>query len=130
MPDRLYHFTCDDGYKRIGRYNCLIIPQGGTHWQHPAGWPPLSWFTTEPSPDQESTGLAAVITTCDRMAHRYVITDLSQCTPWLACRWRAETLPSLLKILEEYCDVEHWQVSESIVSARWDRTWALVKNGA
>jgi hypothetical protein len=124
-PDRLYHFTCDDGHARIGRYNCLIMPQGH---RHPvAGWPPLSWFTTETEPDREATGLAAVNTTCDRMAHRYVITDLSRCTPWLTCPWRPETPQPFLKVMEEFGDVEHWWVSDTIVAAEWDRGWELVK---
>ena len=123
--DRLYHFTCADGHRKIGRYNCLIIPQGP---RHPvAGWPPLSWFTTEAQPDRESTGLAAVTTTCDRMAHRYVITDLSHCTPWLACIWRLETPQSFLKTIEDYGDVEHWWVSAAVVPAAWDHSWELVK---
>jgi hypothetical protein len=117
----LYHFTCTDGYRRIGRYNCLIIPQG----RHPVcGWS-ISWFTTEPVPDKEATGLAAVSTTCDRMAHRYVIEPGSTCVPWLGSRWRQETPEPFLTVLEEYGDTGHWWVADVPVHARWDWSWAM-----
>lgn len=120
MSETLYHFTCRDGFKHIGRYNCLIIPNSAPH---PADWPPLSWFTTEPRPDRQATGLGSVSTKCDRMSHRYVITDLSHCTPWLTCPWRSATPKPFLKVLEEFGDVGHWWVSDRIVRAEWDRAW-------
>ncbi len=122
-PARLYHFTCDHGYRKIGRYNALLIPQGGLH--PVAGWPPLLWFTTLSRPDRESTGLGNVLTTCNRMAHRYEITDLTHCQPWLGCFWRQKTPPVFLETLESYGDPEHWWVSDAVVPARWDQIWAL-----
>jgi len=116
---QLFHFTCDHGHRRIGRCNCLIIPQV----PHPVcGWK-ICWFTTEPVPDKEATGLGAVHTTCDRMAHRYVIGPGSPAVPWLASAWRREAPALFLRDLEEYGDPEHWWVADVPVRARWDRSW-------
>ena len=122
LAPQLYHFTCKDGHRRIGRFNALLIPQGGTHPY--AGWPPLLWFTVLAEPDRETTGLAAVNTTCDRMAHRYVIGPGSGCVSWLGSRWRAETPEKWLALIEEYGDPEHWWVSGQPVKATWDRAYA------
>lgn len=119
-PDRLYHFTCDDGHRAIDASGCLIIPQA----INPLTGFALSWFTAEPAPDREATGLGAVATTCDRMSHRYVITDLSRCHLWLTSTWRMRTRPDLLDLLEEYATgIRYWWVSDHPVSARWDRSW-------
>jgi len=117
----LYHFTCADAHKRIGRCNCLIIPQ---RVRHPvADWPPLSWFTTEAEPAREAIGLGAVRTACDRMTHRYVITDSSRCVPWLTCPLRPATPESFLRDLEEISKPETWWITEKPVRAEWDRAW-------
>lgn len=118
---QLFHFTCDHGHRRIGRYNALIIPQV----EHPiCGWK-ICWFTTEAVPDREATGLAAVETTCDRMAHRYLIEAGSLCVPWLGSPWRSQAPKSFLADLEEYGDPEHWYVADVPVKARWDWYWSI-----
>jgi len=120
MPDVLYHFTCDHGHRRIGRWNCLLIPQG----PHPLlNHIRVIWLTTLAEPDQETSGLGRVRTTCDRMAFRYVVTDLSACRPWLASAERAAVAADSIEVLESYGDPEHWWITDSTVPAKWDRTW-------
>lgn len=115
----LYHFTCDHGARRIGRSNCLLIPQ----MPHPVcGWNIL-WFTTLPVPDKETTGLGAAATRCDRMAHRYIIGDPGNCRPWLDSSERASTPPDFLSDLESYGDPEHWWIASEPIKAIYDRTW-------
>jgi hypothetical protein len=116
----LYHFTCIDGYRRIGRHNCLLIPQG----PHPLlNNIRVIWLTTLPVPDQETTGLGRVRTTCDRMAFRYVVTDPRGCTPWLGSPERAAAPADSLEALESYGDPEHWWITSTPLRAEWDRTW-------
>ncbi len=116
----LYHFTCKDGARMIGRYNCLIIPQG----PHPICRWNISWFTTEAAPDPEATGLSTVRSTCDRTAHRYIVSDPGPCVPWEGSRWQAETPPPFRQVMEEYGDVEHWWVSDVPVRVIWDRAYS------
>lgn len=121
MTPQLYHFTCDKGARLIGRYNCLIIPQGA----HPVcGWS-LAWFTTETAPDREATGLTSALVTCDRMAFRYTITDPSPCVPWTGSRWQEETPAAFRRVMEKHGDAEHWWVSDRPVRAALDRAYQL-----
>lgn len=124
MTERLYHFTCAHGQRRIGRQNCLIIPQ----IEHPLLRLTVSWFTTEAEPDRVQTGLTHNITRCDRMAFRYVITDLSTCVPWLTSRERKHAKrhgkPGALASLESEGDPEHWWISRAAVPAQYDAEWA------
>lgn len=107
----------------IGRFNALLIPQGERHPY--TGWPPLLWFTVLAEPDREATGLGAVMTTCDRMEHRYVIAPGSGAVAWQVSRWRLETPPDWLNLIEEHGDPDHWWVSDRPVKATWDRAWAV-----
>lgn len=120
MSDRLYHFTCAHGAKRIGRYNCLIVPQV----EHPLLRITVSWFTTEAEPDREKTGLTNNYTSCDRMAFRYVIPDLAGCRPWLGSAWRRGALhrgePGAVEVLERFGDPEHWWIATCAIPAIFD----------
>ncbi len=120
MPDLLYHFTCRDGHKRIGRYNCVLMPQA-------AMWPYV-WLTTEAVPDFEATGLTRLILRCDRTEFRYVVTDIGACKPWLGSPHREAIPADRLSVLEEYGDAEHWWIAPGPVRATWDRSW--VREGA
>jgi len=110
----LYHFTCADGHRRIGRYNCLLMPQ--SMW-------PFVWLTTEPVPDFEATGLTSITLDCDRTQFRYVVTDVSVCRPWLGSPERGRVSRPFLCEMEEHGDPEHWWISTEPVRAEWDRTW-------
>ena len=116
----LYHFTCAHGYRKIGRCNCLLIPQG----PHPLlNNIRVIWLTALAEPDQETTGLGRVRTTCDRMAYRYLITDPQTCTPWLGSAERTAAPVDSIEDLESYGDPEHWWITKVPVRAVWDRTW-------
>lgn len=120
MPDRLYHFTCAHGHRRIGRYNCLLIPQG----PHPLlNNIRVIWLTTQAEPDRETTGLGHNYTTCDRMAYRYIATDLTPCIPWLVSPERRNAPAESIDALESYGDPEHWWITATPVRAKWDRIW-------
>jgi hypothetical protein len=110
---RLYHFTCDHGNVGIVRSGGKIIPQIA----HPVcGWS-ISWFTTQPQPDKFTTGLAAVSTTCDRVAHRWLIEAGAPCRSWLFSGERLRTPEVFLQTLEEYGDPEHWWIADVPVCA-------------
>ena len=113
-PKALYHFTCRDGYREIGRYNCILQPL--------SAWGVI-WLTTEAVPDFEATGLGSVTLKCDRTEFRYVITRLEDCRPWLGSPEREAVDPGFLNVLEEFGDMEHWWISAVPVRADWDRSW-------
>ena len=115
---RLYHFTCRDGYKRIGRYNCVLIPQRGL-------WP-FIWLTSEAEPDFQASGLhpyGRSTLKCDRTEYRYIITDTSMCRPWLGSADRLAVDPEFVTVLESYGDPEHWWIASEPVRAEWDRAY-------
>lgn len=114
-PAALYHFTCIDGHRRIGRYNCVLMPQRSL-------WPYV-WLTTEALPDFEATGLGSVTLKCDRTQFRYVVTDLADCRPWLGSPEREAVDPEFVRILEEFGDTAHWWISSRPVRAEWDRAY-------
>jgi len=114
-PERLYHFTCDLGHAKIGRYNCVLMPQ-------PGSWPVI-WFTSEAVPDFEATGLGRLTLKCDRTEFRYVVTGLSTCRPWLGSPERLAETPQFLRALEEFSVPEQWWISAEPVQAEWDRSW-------
>jgi hypothetical protein len=116
---RLYHFTCDHGHAGILRSGGLIIPQ----MTHPiCGWH-VSWFTAEAEPDKFTTGLGAVHTTCDRMAHRWVIEPGAACRAWLFSGERLRTPEPFLQVMEDYGDPEHWWIADVPVAAAEDMTY-------
>jgi len=126
-PDRLYHFTCAHGARRIGRHNCLIIPQ----IEHPLLHIKVSWFTELAEPDRTATGLTHNFTRCDRMAFRYVVTDLSRCLPWPGSPERRHASrhgePGALADLESEGDPEHWWISGCAVAAQFDADYATAR---
>lgn len=112
-PERLFHFTCaDHGYRAIGKRGVLR-----PNW-HPFLQANLLWLTTEAAPDRESTGLGMSIARCDRMAYRYIVTDLDDCQPWIGSGWRSQAPRHAVADLEAFGDPEHWWVSSSPVVAR------------
>src|SRR5260370_1237253 len=120
-PAVLYHFTCRDGHKMIGRYNCVLLP--ASLWR-------VVWLTTEALPDFEATGLGRVTLKCDRTEHRYMITDLENCRPWPGSAERKALAPGHLRVLEQFGDPEHWWISAKPVRATWDRSYARAVSNA
>lgn len=121
MPDILYHFCCSHSKRKIGTYNCLLIPQ----CVHPLLGCNVTWLTTESEPDRQKTGLGnnTGLTRCDRMAFRYMVTDVSACRPWLTSIERAAARPNVIRDLESFGDPEHWWITERPIRATFDRTW-------
>lgn len=111
--DRLFHFTCaDHGYAALRKRGHL------RPFFHPLLNARLIWLTTEGAPDRDSTGLTQELSPCDRMAYRYVVTDLSRCVPWLDSEARKNAPSNAVTDLEVYGDPEHWWVAEEPVLAR------------
>jgi hypothetical protein len=119
---QLYHFTCEHAFRRIGRQNCLLIPQV----KHPLLGCKVTWLTTEAEPDRMATGLTGTMLACDRMQHRYLVTGtaLSACREWLGSPERRNAPQENVRTLESCGDPEHWWITDRAVSARWDRAYA------
>ena len=113
VPSSLFHFTCaDHGYKALGKGGMLV-----PHW-HPLLRADLLWLTTEAHPDREASGLGMTLTSCDRMAYRYVVTYLDGCVPWLWSEQRRNAPQQVVADLESFGDPEHWWVSDRPVEGR------------
>ena len=111
-PRRLFHFTCDHGREAIGRRGRLE-PQ----IEHPLLGCSVVWLTTEPNPDREATGLTSRITSCDRMAYRYVVSDVAACRPWIGSPEREAVLKAgghTLMDLECFGDPEYWWITDGV----------------
>ena len=115
----LYHFTCKHSKRQIGTSNCLLIPM----IRHPLLGCKVTWLTTEAQPDPETTGLTRNHIECDRMAFRYIVTDLTDCHPWLGSMERAASRQRAVEDLESYGDPEHWWITDKPIHARFDRSW-------
>jgi hypothetical protein len=114
---RLYHFTCDHGHAAIQADGGLLRP-------NPAGlYMSVVWLTVLPEPDKFSTGLGAVLTTCNRMAYCYIAESGSAARAWLFSGERMRTPRGFLADLESYGDPEHWWISDVPVAAAWDPSW-------
>jgi len=95
--------------------------------QHPS-FPrllPVVWLTDDPSPLRDEVGLTSTSLPCDRMSHRFRVTDTSQCYPWrrvVDAIWcdpaQADALPRhLVADLERYGRPDSWWVSMTPVPA-------------
>jgi hypothetical protein len=106
---RLYHFTCSHGAARIGNRGHLE-PQA----PHPMLGCSVIWLTTEGHPDPELTGLTSRYTKCDRLAFRYVVTDLERCRPWLGSPERDAAPAGTVADLERYGAPEQWWITDGV----------------
>lgn len=112
-PARLFHFTCEHGFRALGRRGRLC-----SQMAHPLLGCDVVWLTTEALPDRESSGLTMDTIACDRMKYRYIVTDTSACRPWLDSPERAAAPRRHVRDLESYGDPEHWWVASEPVPAR------------
>jgi hypothetical protein len=78
----LFHFTCDHFWLDILAVGALV---GHRHPLFPT-LGPVVWFTTEREPDRYRVGLTSDTLTCDRMAHRFRVTEDRDCLPWIDVR--------------------------------------------
>ena len=110
---RLFHFTCEHGHRAIGARGELR-PQVA----HPMLGCAVVWLTDDPMPDREATGLTMRLTRCDRMAYRYVVTDLRTCRPWRDSPERDGAPVWAVADLERFGDPEHWWIASDPTPAR------------
>lgn len=114
-PLRLFHFTCDHSYPRIGHRGWLFAQVRPTLFGVPLPDLRVVWLT---SGDFESTGMdRSEFTTCDRSAYRYIVTDTSTCEPWLDSEVRRR-FPDAADLLERVGDPARWWVSSEPVPVR------------
>lgn len=121
---RLYHYTCLDCARRIGRYGMLRT------WSHlradeqMAGFP-VVWLTDMEIPDRLALGLRVINhrdgTTCDRLAVRYIV-ETDEAVPWL--EWARGRVPEdVRRIMEEGRAPERWFVTLTAQLAVMDRAY-------
>lgn len=105
----LYHFTCDHGRRAIGKAG-LIRPNR-------RAMVPVAWFTDLPDPDALALGLTSIILSCDRLAHRYRVTDARDVVPWSEF---GNVHPGIRAALESSpgAQPDHWFVASKPVPAR------------
>lgn len=116
----LYHFTCEHGHAGISKSQ-MLLPN-----LHPfmRNLGPMLWLTdlAEP-PTKESVGLTSRLSTCDRMAYRYIV----QCKA--ALHWheiRARAPQEVVASLEAFGQPDHWFIVRRPVLASefsFDETW-------
>jgi hypothetical protein len=113
----LWHFTCIDGHRAIGRIGQLR-PQ-----PHPLiGGVALVWLTDDPEPERDAVGLTSNFITCDRMAYRYRVIDKGAgVIPWSEFRPRLAAYEDTLAVLESYATPECWWVSRRPVAVVLDQ---------
>jgi hypothetical protein len=110
---RLFHFTCQHGADALGGRGELrpMVRHQGLGID-------VVWLTSEPWPDREATGLTSRLTSCDRMAYRYVVTDVDRCRPWLDSPERATADPRVVADLERYGAPEQWWITPGVRARR------------
>ncbi len=109
----LYHFTCRDGRKAIGKDGTLK-PKA-----NPLLGAALIWLTEEPRPSVDSVGLTRNFITCDRTEFRYVAVDPRHAVRWDIWKERLKGA-RIVEILESYAGdgPRKWWVSERPLRAR------------
>lgn len=81
MTGDLFHFTCDHGRQQIGDTGTLLPASKLTDKQAP--WPArYVWLTDMARPDRNALGLTSHTLNCDRIEHRYRVTDPTGVVPW------------------------------------------------
>lgn len=117
---RFYHFTCEHGHVDITKSG-VLLPH--VHPFAPA-LGPLLWLTDLEDPTQESVGLTASWTKCNRLQYRYIVQSKAV-VHWFDIRERAPKW--LVADLESFGQPEHWLVVRRPVLASefsLDETWA------
>jgi len=81
----LWHYTCDHGRAALGESG-RVIPAHRITDRATAPTGRYAWFTDLGTPVREALGLTMNLTTCDRTAHRYRVTDEASVVPWMEVR--------------------------------------------
>ena len=110
-----YHYTCDHGHRLIGG---TIVP-GETLGRYDYDGPHVyAWFTDLAHPNRDALGLTSTILSCDRIEHRYRVTDTRDLIHWAHVRrdhpWAAllESAPGARPM--------HWWVARHPVPVTYD----------
>lgn len=122
----LWHWTCEHSRDRIGDTGTLLpaatlAPERfrvleGLPWVWQARF---VWLTDLPYPDRLALGLTSHMLTCDRMAHRYRVTDPSQCHRWTKVR-RPFAADASRNLEVPGTLPRHWWVSTEPVPVEYD----------
>lgn len=118
----LWHYTCDHGRDGIGDTGFLL--PGATVKPEALGWPArLSWMTDITYPNTFALGLANLsgLVKCDRVKHRYRITDTAD-VMWWPRAVRSLGLQRVRSDLESVpgCLPAHWYVATAAVPVEVD----------
>lgn len=107
----LWHYTCDHGHEKIQAQANLIL--------RPSPVTGMLWLTDLNPAPRAALGLTMNLITCDRMKHRYLVTDTDGILPWVQLRRAVH--PRLAAALEEADGVMpmHWWVSFQPLPARY-----------
>lgn len=87
----LWHYTCDHGHAQITN---TLVPGAVLVGRRLKGPGDLIWLTDLPHPNRDALGLTSHILSCDRITHRYRLTDGADVVQWMNVRraypWAAE----------------------------------------
>lgn len=106
----LWHYTCEHGHAKIQAQAAIILrPSPVTGWL---------WLTDLDGAPRKALGLTMNTIKCDRMAHRYLVTN-AEALPWMAVRQFVD--PQYRDALEGADGVmpRHWFVSFKPTPARY-----------
>lgn len=84
-PKFLYHFTCDHGAAGIHSDGYVRPAVDLTDKELPLSGQ-FAWFTDLLIPDRNGLGLTSHILGCDRTAHRFRVTDMTEVERWTNVR--------------------------------------------
>lgn len=115
----LWHFTCSDAAPLIDAAGVLRPNEARTLLPEP-----LVWLTDLDNPSDLALGLRGVHVRCDRMAHRYEVTDATGVERWCDYARRTVRAGKLSRLARETLDMTpggfpaHWYVSTGPVPVR------------
>jgi hypothetical protein len=107
----LWHYTCDHSHAKIQAQPALLLK--------PSPVTGMLWLTDLNPAPRKALGLTMKTISCDRMRHRYLVTDDEKVIPWMELRRAVH--PRLTSQLEEADGVMpmHWYVAFEPVAARY-----------
>ena len=87
VPAQLWHYTCDHSREKIGLVGELLPASSlmNLH-QYDSPLSDFVWLTDLGTPDREALGLTSRILLCDRLAHRYRVTEGGHAIWWMDLR--------------------------------------------
>lgn len=119
----LWHYTCEHSAAKLGASGLLVpalelVPferRDRLPW-----WGDLVWLTDLAVPIRDALGLSSLGLVCDRIEHRYRVTDAETCRWWIEAR---KVMPSEWRVPLEQAPgarPRHWWVSAMWVPVELD----------